>query len=362
MWRIMLIGAVLAALGACGPGGSQPTGSQPPSGAASGGATAGSGGASGGAPPASTGGAPAGGTAAGAAPQKLAIGVPDPSLSYLPAHVAWKRGFFEEEGLNVEFPQVVGNAIIPSLLSGDIDFTTNLSSIGSHAGQGGPSKILQFHSVKLQHVLVVNPAITDVQQLNGKRITVQSPGTLPTFEAQKMAEHYGLRDVTYLSAGSEPERLATLDAGASDAYVASVPGNIIAERRGFPTLLRFGNVLDVPQAGLGTSEDALRNKPDVIERALRASARALPLLRSDRDDVIQMIAAWINLPPEDAARAYDFVIDTFSANGIPTEAQQRAYLDLMVDTANVPADAPLDRIFDFALARKVAAELGLPSQ
>jgi len=38
--------------------------------------------------------------------QRLVIGVPLPSLSYLPAHVAWKRGFFEEEGLAVEFPQV----------------------------------------------------------------------------------------------------------------------------------------------------------------------------------------------------------------------------------------------------------------
>jgi len=216
--------------------------------------------------------------------------------------------------------------------------------------------------VKLQHVLVVNPAITDVLQLSGKRITVQSPGTLPSFEAQKMADHYGLRDVTMLSAGSEPERLATLEAGASDAYVASVPGNIIAERRGYPTLLRFSTVLDVPQAGLGTSEDELRNKPDLIERALRASARALPVLHTDRDAVVQMIADWIALSPEDAARAYDFVIDTFSANGIPTEAQQRAYLGLMQETANVPADATPDRIFDFALARKVAGELGLPNQ
>jgi ABC-type nitrate/sulfonate/bicarbonate transport system substrate-binding protein len=177
-----------------------------------------------------------------------------------------------------------------------------------------------------------------------------------------MAEQYGLRDVAFISAGSEPERQATVVAGATDAYVASVPGNIVAEHRGYPTLLRFSTVLDVPQAGLGTSEDALRRKPDVIERALRASARALPVLRSDRDVVVQMIADWIALSPEDASRAYDFAIDTFSANGIPSEAQQRAYLGLMQETANVPADATLDRIFDFALARKVASELGLPSQ
>jgi ABC-type nitrate/sulfonate/bicarbonate transport system substrate-binding protein len=141
-----------------------------------------------------------------------------------------------------------------------------------------------------------------------------------------------------------------------------VPGNLIAERRGFPTLLRFSSILDVPQAGLGTSDEALQKKPDVIERALRASARALPLVQSKNDDVLAMIAAWIELSPADAARAWDLVADTYSTNGIPTEAQQRAYLGLLQETANVPPEATPDWIFDFTLARRVASALGLPSQ
>jgi len=74
-----------------------------------------------------------------------------------------------------------------------------------------------------------------------------------------------------------------------------------------------------------------------------------------------MIAAWIELSSADAERAWEFVADTYSPNGIPTEAQQRAYLNLLQETANVPADASLDQIFDFTLARRVAAELKLPN-
>jgi ABC-type nitrate/sulfonate/bicarbonate transport system substrate-binding protein len=274
--------------------------------------------------------------------------------------VASKRGFFEEEGLAVEFPLVTGNAIMPALLSNEIDFTTNLSSIGAHAGQGGESKIVQFHAVRLQHVLIVRPDVTDVQQLSGKRIAVQSPGTLPAFQVQKLIERYSLRDITMVSTGSEGR--AALEAGAVDANVNGVPENLLAERNGYPTLLRFGTFLDIPQAGLGTSDATLRDKEDRVLRALRASARGLPLLRSQRDDVIQMIADWIGLSPEDAARAYALVDDTYSPNGLPTEAQMRAYLGLLQETANVPADATLEQIFDFTLARRVATELGLPSQ
>ncbi len=344
---VATVAGALLLLAACAAPSAQPAaGAAPPNAA---GASA--------APPAAAAPAPA---AARPPLQPLRIGIPQASLSYLPAHVAWKRGFFEEEGLAVEFPLVTGNAIMPALLSGEIDFTTNLSSIGAHAGQGGESKIVQFHAVRLQHVLIVRPDITDVQQLSGKRIAVQSPGTLPAFQAQKLAERYALRDIALVSTGSEGR--AALEAGAVDAAVTGVPENLIAERNGFPTLLRFGTFLDIPQAGLGTSEAELRDKPDLIQRALRASARALPLLQSQRDEIVRMIAAWIELSPEDAARAFDLVADTYSANGIPTEAQQRAYLGLLQETANVPPEATPDWIFDFTLARRVATELGLPSQ
>src|SRR5581483_6832393 len=85
--RGIVIGALLAALGACGaPGSPTASGGAAPAG----GAPAGS--ASGGAAPAAS--APA--ATARPAPQRLAIGVPDPSLAYLPAYVAWKLGYFEQ--------------------------------------------------------------------------------------------------------------------------------------------------------------------------------------------------------------------------------------------------------------------------
>ena len=348
MTRVMTVGLLLTWLLACTPAGSPPAreGAPRPESAAAGTAAS----------------APTTGNASRPPAQRLVIGVPSPSLAYLPAHVAWKRGFFEEEGLAVEFSRVTGNVIIPALLSGELHFTTNLSSIGSHAGQGGPTKIVQFHSVRLQHALVVRPEITDVQQLAGKRIAVQSTGTLPTFEAQRLVERYNLRDVALLNAGSEADRLTVMEAGGADALVSAIPGNLVAERRGYSTLLRFATVLDVPQSGLGTSEATLRDNGDLVLRALRASARALPLLQAEREDVIRLIGEWIELSPEDAARAYEQVIDTYSPDGLATEAQLRAYLTLMQETANVPADASVDRLFDFTLARRVAAELGLPGQ
>jgi NitT/TauT family transport system substrate-binding protein len=295
------------------------------------------------------------------APQRIRIGVPGPSLSYLPAHVAWQLGYFREEGLDVEFVQTGGPTTIPALLSGELNFTTILSAIGAHAGQGGESKIVQFHSVRLQHVLGVRPEIRAIGDLSGRRVAVQSLGTLTAFEVQMLAEHFGLHDVAIIAVGTDLERIAAMEAGAADATIETIPLNLIAERRGFPSLLRVGTVLEIPQAGLGTSESHLREKTDLVTRALRAAARALPVIAAQREVVVQQIAGWIDLPTEDAALAYDQVADSYSPNGLPTDTQMAAYRDLLVATAGIPANTTPAQLADFTLARQVATELGLPT-
>ncbi len=309
-------------------------------------------------PAASSAGAP---TPSPAPLQRVTVGNASPSLSYLPATLADKLGYYQEEGLAPEFPGVRGNAVIPALLQGDLDFTTLLSSVGASAGQGGATRIVQFHSIRLQHVVSARPDITSVQQLAGKRIAVESFATLPAFEARKLVEHFAIPDVAILPIGNESERIAALEAGSADASMSGIPSNIVAEHHGFPTIFRVSTILEVPQAGFGTSERLLREQPDRVTRTLRAAARALPVIPSQRDLVIEKIGAIMDLSPEDSARAYDLVVDTYSPSGVPTDAQMAAYVELLNATAGVPVDANPAQLADFTIARRVAAELGLPT-
>jgi NitT/TauT family transport system substrate-binding protein len=293
--------------------------------------------------------------------ERVRIGAASPSLAYLPAHLAWKLGHFRDEGLDVEFVQLGGPTVIPALMGGEIDFTISLSAVAANAGQGGPTRIAQFHSVRLQNVLTVRPETTHVSQLAGKRIAVQSLGTLTAFWTRKVADHFGVPDVAILAFGGDLERLAGLESGAADAAALGIPSNVIAEKRGYPTLLRASTVLEIPQAGLGTSEAHLRDHADRVERTLRASARMLPVITSQRDLVVQQIAEWVELDPADAARAYDQVADTYTPNGLPTDAQMAAYMELMYETAGVSPSVPPSQLVDFTIARRVAAQLGLPN-
>ncbi|HLH25020.1 MAG TPA: ABC transporter substrate-binding protein [Chloroflexota bacterium] len=306
--------------------------------------------------------APASPAPSGQPLQHVSIGAPGPSLSYLPAYLASKLGYFQEEGLDPEFVQITGPAAIAAVINGELDFTTLLSAIGANALQGGPTRIVQFHSVKLQHVVSAPPTITAISQLAGKRIGVDSLGTLTAFETRKLADKFQIPDLAIVAAGNELERIAAMQSGAIDASIESIPANLVAEREGFPTLLRIGTVLDIPQAGFGTSQDTLRDKAPLVSGSLRAAARALPVIANQRDTVVQVIAEFVSLEPGDAQKAYDQVVDTYSPNGLPTDAQLAAYADLLEETAGAPPGAQPDQMVDFTIARRVAADLGLPSQ
>jgi ABC-type nitrate/sulfonate/bicarbonate transport system substrate-binding protein len=166
--------------------------------------------------------------------------------------------------------------------------------------------------------------------------------------------------VAILAIGNETERIASMEAGATDASISGIPANIVAEHHGFATIFRLSTILETPQAGFGTSDTLLREQPDRVARTLRAAARALPVIPSQRDLVVEKIGAIMDLAPEDAARAYELVVDTYSASGVPTDAQMAAYVELLNATAGVPADTNPAQLADFTIARRVAAELSLP--
>lgn len=346
--RLLLAGAALTlSIAGCAPAGSTPTGA-------------------GGAQPSSgVGGASA--TSGATAPQavtKVTIATPGSSLSYLPAKVADEKGLFGDEGLDVEWTQLGGDLGVTAALAGQVDYTTVPSSASAAAAQGAPIKTVAFMSVKLQHMLVGRPEIATVQDLAGKRIGVQRQGDLTAFESKRVAEAMHVPDVAIISVGADSERLAALVSGAADAIVASAPWDLKAEQQGMHVLLPIGTLLEIPQAGLTASQMKINQHPDEIAKLVRGIIRATQYLRdpAHRDEVAAIVADWVALSPTEAATALDRVRDTYSATATPTDAQIQLYLEMLRATGAASEDTTVDKIADFSITRRVAAEMGVTAQ
>jgi ABC-type nitrate/sulfonate/bicarbonate transport system substrate-binding protein len=218
-------------------------------------------------------------------------------------------------------------------------------------------------SVKLQHQLIARPEIGSIQDLAGKRIGVQRQGDLTAFESRRLVELHRVPDVAIVAVGRDSERLAAVLTGAADATPMAIPWDIKAEQQGLRTLLAIGSVLEIPQAGLATSDEKIARDADEIAGLARSTIRATRFLRepANQEATTALIANWVELPSEDAAAALDRVRDTYSPSGLPTDSQMQLYLDMLRATGAASDDTTVDTVFDFRISRRVAAEMGVGS-
>src|ERR1043166_5147237 len=265
-----------------------------------------------------------------ASPSKVIVAVPAPSLSYLPIHVALRRGFFARRGFDVQVVQMAAGLAAPALLNRAIDYTTVPSGPATAAARGAPLKVIAFASVKLQHLLVSRLETITVNDLSGKRIGAGGFGTLPAYEARTIIDRYRLGPSTIIvPVNSSVDRLLATQKGTIDAGIVSAPLDIKAEEMGLKRLLHMGTILPIPQAGLATSDEKIKSgRAEVIEM-LKATIEGLEYTWSQRDGTIEILARWMNLNPAQAAKAYESVRETFSKDGIPTDEQLKAYITML---------------------------------
>jgi len=293
-------------------------------------------------------------------PSKIRIAIPSPSLSYLPIHVAVQKGFFARRGFEIEMIQMAAGLSAPALLSQAVDYTTIPSAVATAGARGAPLKVICFASVKLQHLLISRPEIMVVTDLAGKRIGAGGFGTLPSYEVRVLIDKYRLGPSTIIvPVNSSNDRLVATQRGTIDAGIVPAPLDLKAEEMGLKALLHMGTILQIPQAGLATTEDKLRKKRGEVVELLKATIEGLDYTWTQREGVIDIIVRWMHLNPLQAGKVYDSVRETFSRNGIPSEEQSKAYISMLAATAGLGGDISPASIFDFSPAAEAAREMAV---
>lgn len=289
---------------------------------------------------------------------KIRIATASPSLSYLPIYSAVKKGFFARRGFDVEMIQMSASLTAPALLNRSIDYTTIPSTIATATARGAPAKVIFFASVKLQHLLIARPEIASVNDLAGKRIAASGFGNLTSYEIQYVIDRYKLGPkTTIVSVISSTDRLLALHKGIAEAAIISAPLDLKGEEMGLKRLLHMGSILQIPQAGLATTDEKLKTRRSEVIEVLKASIEGLEHTLAEPEAQSELISKWMGLSAAQGVKAYESVKDTFSRSGIPTEEQSKAYIAMLAATAGVSADLAPSTIFDFSLAAVAAKDL-----
>jgi NitT/TauT family transport system substrate-binding protein len=293
--------------------------------------------------------------------RKIRIGSTTPSITTLPSEIAAKVGFFKEAGLEVEMITIrSADIIIKALMTGDIDYSTALPSLVTAAVRGLPIKVFGVMIGKTSYVMVSQRGIESLKDLKGKVIAVSSFGAASDYVVRVALTKAGLdpkKDVTILQVGGSSARLSALQGGLVQATVLVAPFNLQAEKMGYRSLLWLGQIVDLPQGGMGANEKRLRESPDEVVRVAKATARGIHFIKSHREETVKFMMSWLNLDRSVAEGAYPLVSDSLADFGIVDDSVLSAAVEATRFQFRIEKEIPLDQVRDMKFAIRARDEL-----
>ena len=244
---------------------------------------------------------------------KIYVGPSSKTLGYSPLWVGWKKGFFEQQGLDVQVVVLRGiPMVVQALAAGSIQF-----------GSGGPEPFMEASDRGLDFIItggVINGMTAAIvagrkyrtfEELRGTTVGSSSltGGTVTALrEALRQKGLEYPRDYKILVvAGGSSGNLAALQSGQISATTVAVPLNYAAEELGFHTL---GRLLDaVPQfqsaALVARRSWAEKNRPAMV-RFMKAMVQSLRWMHNNKDATVDFLVKEIQLKPNHALKGWEY--------------------------------------------------------
>ena len=296
------------------------------------------------------------------AADKVRLSISAVDISFLTAGLASKRGFFRDEGLDVEIIRMNANVSITALSTGDIDYTMIFASVVRGALRGMPMKVVSSYMDSSTHLLIARPEYKSLKDLKGKTLAVSTFGATSDVAARMMFKHGGMdpeRELKIIPLGAERSRYTALREGIVDVAVLSPPADSEATRLGFNVLSRFFEHFKLPFTGLGVNTKKLKEKPDEVKRMIKAALRANRFVRQNREGTIQTLMDWVHVDRESAAATYDSTWRIFSEDGNIAESGLRLVIDQGRQAMKIDRPVAIEEVADFAPLREAQKELGI---
>jgi NitT/TauT family transport system substrate-binding protein len=282
------------------------------------------------------------------------------SILDMPYVIARDRGFFREEGVDVEFIFMKAIQTVQAMLAGGVDFGTATGTAISAAVNGADVRVVFALTDKPSFDMIAQSNITSIQQMRGKKLGISAPGSLTEILARQilLVNKIPLDQVTMLSLGTSDVTYVALKAGTIDATMLQVPQNLIAQEEGYRKIASGADVYRAVQGGLTTTKTVISERPEVVTRVIRATQKALRLIRNDKKFTVDFIKGpFLDLGKDRdkyADRVYDTALQFYLQWGVVDEKLQREMIATAAQRVKPKDPVPPERVFDFSFAQKVA--------
>ena len=293
------------------------------------------------------------------AADKIKFALPGNSMGYLPLFVAVHRGFFKDEGIDIELPRLIPAMAQNALMSGEVQYHGLADSGLRLAAKGAPIKAIFYGADRPMYYLVGQKEIRSVAELKGKKVGVSQFGGTSDLSARLALRKFGVepeRDALLIQIGAEGTRVAALKVGSVDAIIVPVPAVVLLKREGFNELSFVGDVVEFASNGYSTTDQRIKEHPQEVKKVLRAMYRGLRFAKENPEGTIGVIEKEWKVEPDVAKESYKAIVKALNDDGIIGEKQLRVHFDIIRKSEKNIGEIPIDKVVDFHLLREVRRE------
>jgi len=250
------------------------------------------------------------------------------SIDAFPIVIAYRQGYFEDEGLNVNLiPFSSAGTRDASILAGELDATTaDLVAVGLFIEAGLPIRATGLTGGRF--TLVANEGFYSINDLKGEAIVI-SENTAIDFVLDHMVTSAGfeLDHIKRSIVPSIPDRMELLRAGQATAAVLPEPWASIAINDG---LYGITNTIDLDFIPfiIAFTDSVLENQPEDVRAFYRAYNRAIDFLNNNPlEAYFYMMVEEINFSE---AVADFLILPDFTHNTLPEMYVLEAAIDWLI--------------------------------
>lgn len=240
----------------------------------------------------------------------MLMALPYETMTFAPIYLAVKKGFFREEGVNLDYVYVLSGSkpkTVRLALDGEVAFFDGAATGIEAVVRGwGPVKVL-CAGYLAPFLMMVRPNIKRATDLRGKRIMAGGGRSLN--EVLYLCHLSGWepgRDITLLK-GDQADRIHAFQDPLIDAVAARPQFWHWAERNGFQRL-DYQEGQGFYEGGLATTARMLEENPEVVRKVVKAYVRALYYIKDHRKETIEATLENVSyLDYDGAAGNYDIL-------------------------------------------------------
>jgi NitT/TauT family transport system substrate-binding protein len=302
--------------------------------------------------------------------RKVKLTIPVIALSMTPVYLAQARGFFAEEGLEVEVtPTSGGGPDIRALIAGEVDFSFTTGDNVILAYQEGKPLLMVMsglnklfinwamhkEAAKAKGITETSALQEKLKALKGLTVGVTNPAALTAHLAHfviRKAGYVPQQDVNVIPVGAGPTWLAALENRKVDLALTAPPVPETAISRGFAIMFINNSKGEDPSISeflmenLVARPDTVKKDADLVRRMVRALVKANKwALSSTPEQVAEALkSTFAKTDPAIHLQGVKAVLPTLSQDGRTTERSVQLTQEVLEQAGLLKKRAPYAEI------------------